>query len=86
MRWSPGLRVWRLYGLPINPQIARLCDEGAIEDYPGEEFAPIVERLMKVLPTGKSPVQAWCDLSCNLRYSGTDRGRSSAACKKGANQ
>jgi hypothetical protein len=45
--------------LPINPQIARLCDEGAIEDYPAEEFAPIVERLMQAVPsTGKSPVQA----------------------------
>jgi Mrp family chromosome partitioning ATPase len=45
--------------LPINPQIARLCDEGAIEDYPGEDFAPIVERLMKAVPLAcKSPVQA----------------------------
>jgi Mrp family chromosome partitioning ATPase len=35
--------------LPINPQIARLCDAGAIEDYPAEEFAPIVKSLMQVV-------------------------------------
>jgi Mrp family chromosome partitioning ATPase len=45
--------------LPINPQIARLCDLGAIEDYPGEEFAPIVERLLQAAPLAcRSPVQA----------------------------
>jgi len=31
--------------LPLNPQITRLCDAGAIEDYSGEEFTPLVERL-----------------------------------------
>jgi hypothetical protein len=45
--------------LPINPQIARLCDEGAIEDYPGEEFAPIVNSLLQaVLPACKPSGQA----------------------------
>jgi hypothetical protein len=45
--------------LPINPQIARLCDEGAIEDYPGEDFAPIVERLLQAIPLAcKSPARA----------------------------
>jgi len=33
--------------LLINTQIACLCDEGAIEDYPGEEFTPIVEHLLQ---------------------------------------
>jgi len=46
----PELRLWRLCEVPINPQIARLCDEGAIEDYPSEEFAPIVEHLMQAVP------------------------------------
>jgi len=33
--------------LPIDPEIAKLCDRGGIEDYPAEAFAPIAERLIK---------------------------------------
>jgi len=42
--------------LPINPEIAKLCDTGRIEDYPAEEFAPIAERLMKTAPTARRPL------------------------------
>jgi len=36
--------------LPIDPQIAQLCDAGAIESYPLEAFAPILEKLAKQVP------------------------------------
>ena len=36
--------------LPIDPQIARLCDAGAIEKYPAEAFVHIVERLVERVP------------------------------------
>jgi Mrp family chromosome partitioning ATPase len=39
--------------LPIEPQIARLCDVGAIEDYPAEEFAPIAQRLRQTAPLAR---------------------------------
>jgi ATP-binding protein involved in chromosome partitioning len=35
--------------LPINPQVARLCYAEAIEDYPGEEFIPIVKSLRQAV-------------------------------------
>lgn len=37
--------------LPIDPEIAKLCDRGKIEDYASEAFAPIVERLLQKVPT-----------------------------------
>jgi ATP-binding protein involved in chromosome partitioning len=36
--------------LPINPQIALLADSGRLEEYPAEEFAPVVERMLAVMP------------------------------------
>jgi Mrp family chromosome partitioning ATPase len=33
--------------LPIDPVISKLCDEGGIERYPAENFAPIVGELIK---------------------------------------
>jgi Mrp family chromosome partitioning ATPase len=33
--------------LPIDSQIAELCDQGKVEDYASEIFAPIVERLVE---------------------------------------
>jgi len=33
--------------LPIDSQIAELCDQGKIEDYASEVFATIVERLVE---------------------------------------
>jgi Mrp family chromosome partitioning ATPase len=44
--------------LPIDPQITRLCDAGAIESYPAKEFAPIVQHLMTVAQlAAKAPAQ-----------------------------
>ena len=40
--------------LPIDPQIARLCDVGAIEKYPAQAFTPIVERLVERVPESKA--------------------------------
>lgn len=36
--------------LPIRPEIARLGDSGRLEEYPAEEFEPIVERLLTLVP------------------------------------
>ena len=36
--------------LPIDPEIARLCDAGRIEDYTGELFAPIAQDLVRRTP------------------------------------
>jgi hydrogenase maturation protease len=36
--------------LPINPEIAKLCDEGNIESYDGEIVAGLGESLIRVLP------------------------------------
>ena len=36
--------------LPIDPEIARLCDAGRIEDYAGELFAPIAQDLARRTP------------------------------------
>jgi Mrp family chromosome partitioning ATPase len=36
--------------LPIDPEIARLCDSGRIEEYAGELFAPIAQDLAKRAP------------------------------------
>jgi Mrp family chromosome partitioning ATPase len=36
--------------LPIDPEIAKLCDAGHIEDYPAEAFARIAERLVQLAP------------------------------------
>ncbi len=36
--------------LPIDPEIARLCDAGRIEEYTGEIFAPIAQELIRRTP------------------------------------
>jgi len=36
--------------LPIDPEIARLCDAGRIEDYVSELFAPIAQDLVRRAP------------------------------------
>jgi ATP-binding protein involved in chromosome partitioning len=40
--------------LPIDPEIARLCDAGRIEEYRGESFAPIAQDLAKRVPDAQS--------------------------------
>jgi Mrp family chromosome partitioning ATPase len=36
--------------LPIDPEIARLCDAGRLEDYPAEAFETIAQRLAETTP------------------------------------
>ncbi len=36
--------------LPIDPEIAKLCDAGRIESYPAEAFAPIAQQLARWAP------------------------------------
>ena len=42
--------------LPIEPQIAELCDAGRIEDYPAEEFAPIAQKLAEMALPARPPM------------------------------
>jgi len=39
--------------LPIDPEIARLCDAGRIEEYGGEFFAPIAQDLARRTPAAQ---------------------------------
>jgi Mrp family chromosome partitioning ATPase len=41
--------------IPIDPEIARLCDAGLIEEYAGEVFAPIARDLAVGLPEARRP-------------------------------
>ncbi len=36
--------------IPIDPELARLCDEGKIERYSSEVFQPLIQNLTKALP------------------------------------
>ena len=42
--------------LPIDPQIAQLCDEGRIEEYQSEAFAAIARQLVEMAPRPKRPL------------------------------
>jgi len=42
--------------LPIDPQIASLCDRGQIEYYLGNAFRPIAEQLVELAPDARQPV------------------------------
>ena len=39
--------------LPIDPEVARLCDAGRIEDYTTESFTPIAQRLAETAPLAR---------------------------------
>jgi len=39
--------------LPIDPEIARLCDAGRVEEYPAEAFAPIARELALRTPEAR---------------------------------
>jgi ATP-binding protein involved in chromosome partitioning len=41
--------------LPIDPEIARLCDAGHIEDYPVEPFRPMAQRIVELATTLRKP-------------------------------
>jgi ATP-binding protein involved in chromosome partitioning len=42
--------------LPIDSQIARLCDAGHIEDYPAEAFQPMADRILELAPAARAPI------------------------------
>jgi len=42
--------------LPIDPEVATLCDTGQIEFYGGEAFQPIAERIVELAPDARQPV------------------------------
>lgn len=42
--------------LPIDPQIAQLCDGGRIEEYQSEAFAAIARQLVEMAPRPKRPL------------------------------
>lgn len=41
--------------LAIDPEIARLCDAGRIEEYAGEAFAPIADQLVALAAPARAP-------------------------------
>jgi Mrp family chromosome partitioning ATPase len=42
--------------LPIEPEIARLCDAGRIEDYPIDAFKPMAEQIVALTPIARQPL------------------------------
>jgi len=42
--------------LPIDPEIARLCDAGRIEDYPIDSFNPMAERVVALASPAQQPM------------------------------
>ncbi|MCX6031918.1 MAG: Mrp/NBP35 family ATP-binding protein [Chloroflexi bacterium] len=42
--------------LPLDPQIAALCDQGQIETYLSDVFQPIAEQLVEVAPSARKPM------------------------------
>jgi Mrp family chromosome partitioning ATPase len=44
--------------LPIDPRIAGLCDGGKIENYPGDGFRLIAERITELAPVARQPIMA----------------------------
>ncbi|MEW6567632.1 MAG: Mrp/NBP35 family ATP-binding protein [Chloroflexota bacterium] len=42
--------------LPVDPAIATLCDQGAIEQYQAEGFDAIAERIVALAPTARPPL------------------------------
>jgi hydrogenase maturation protease len=41
--------------LPIDPEIARLCDAGRIEDYPIDSFKPVADQIIALTPVAQQP-------------------------------
>jgi Mrp family chromosome partitioning ATPase len=42
--------------LPLDPELAKLCDVGGIEDYGGDAFADIADRVVCLMPEETSKV------------------------------
>ena len=43
--------------IPVDPELAALCDSGGIEQYQSKAFAPIAHDIIKVLKNAPSPVK-----------------------------
>ena len=41
--------------LPIDPVIASLCDRGEVEQYPGDLFGPIAQKIVELAPVASAP-------------------------------
>jgi hypothetical protein len=41
--------------LPLDPDIAAICDAGQIEDYPAEAFTPIAEQIIALAAPARPP-------------------------------
>jgi hypothetical protein len=41
--------------LPLDPELAVMCDEGRIEDYESESFEAIAKRVLEAAGLGPSP-------------------------------
>ncbi len=52
---ADGLGVPLLGRLPLDPQIASLCDRGEIETYAGDGFRSIAEQIVELTPGGANP-------------------------------
>jgi Mrp family chromosome partitioning ATPase len=40
--------------LPLDPQLAKLCDSGGVEDFGGDAFVDVAERVVTLTPAGKA--------------------------------
>ncbi len=54
MQTAMRLGVPLLGQLPLDPELARRCDAGEIEEYAAELFKPIAEQVMERLPATKT--------------------------------
>jgi hypothetical protein len=44
--------------LPIDPEIASLCDRGEVENYAGEMFESVSKRIVELAPAAGAPKMA----------------------------
>ena len=44
--------------MPLDPEITALCDRGMIEDYPGDLFDPLAQRIVELAPVAGEPKMA----------------------------
>ena len=57
---SKAMGVPFLGHLPIDPQIAILCDAGQIEAYPAEDFVHIADHIARLAPPARQPRPPQC--------------------------
>jgi hypothetical protein len=56
METAHAIGVPLLGRLPIDPEIARLCDGGSIEAYPAEEFSSVAEAIAAKAIPARAPI------------------------------